>query len=530
MPKRGNAPTKAEIEAIVRRLSPGKRVGLGQGIYVTRDSKGRVRFQWRARAAGGKSRYAGGTCDSYEEALRSRQEFLVKKDEGLWQKLERGRKMLFTDYAEQVWLKKININDGTVFDYVGNYRRRVKPYWKGFTLGQLLEIDDFSDYVEWLEKTCKHRRGVKDGQPAESAVERGLELFLRILNHAHQARYIPFNPYQPDHDKRRKAAKGKSKKHVGVQPTEIPDLLTIERIRLAVRGRTRIERLRRRALISVLAYIGLRPGEALFLRWHHILTPFAARDRLQVRGAVKDLVTKLVEGETKTGTKRDCFLWPVVLEELLALYEAEGSPSLDTLIFPNDKGGLYWWGNAYRFWYQALKDAGVISKAEASAVGAFDPYTLRHGAASLLFHTLKPREEDDPAEKLGDPYFPTEIARHMGHSEQILHDVYTHLVNSAFRGKSGCTVEETVRAARRKIWGAVPGDADYVETLYTTDEAAELTGIAVNLLGNRCRFGTLKAEKVGARYLISEYELVSAGLMLPKPLREAAEREMRRAA
>lgn len=521
MAKRGNAPTKAEIAATVKALKAGKRIGVGNGIYVTKDASGRVRYQWRARMAGAGSRHGAGTHDTYDDAVRKRAEFLAHKETGAWRRRERGLKMRFTDFAMNVWWAELDIDLDTERDYQWVYELRVAPFWKGFTLGQILELDDFKPYVAWLEKESIKKHGVEKGKLATTSVQRALDLFLRILNHACREGYIDFNPYQRHHDKRRAQLKKQQKPEVQSQrlvlESEVPTLLTIERVRLAIRGRTRIERLRRRALISVLAYLGLRPGEALFLRWRHILTAHGPRNKLMVRGALKNLGDQLLEGGTKTRINRDAFLWPIVLEELLALYEAEGRPPLDALVFPNARGGHYWWGNFYRPWYKALFDAGISSAPIASAADAFVPYLMRHAAATMLFHAVKP-SKDPNAPKAR--YAPKVIADHMGHTADVLWNVYTHVIDDDFHGATGRTVDELVRWARREIWGAVPGDADYVETRYTTVEASELTGISVCLLGNRIRQGTLVAERDGVRHLISGYELVSSGLLVPAQLRD----------
>jgi hypothetical protein len=79
--KRGNAPTKAELEALAAHLRPGQRVTVGTGITLTTDGSGRLRFQWRERLGGRGTRQAGNTCETYADAKTERDSFLERKND-----------------------------------------------------------------------------------------------------------------------------------------------------------------------------------------------------------------------------------------------------------------------------------------------------------------------------------------------------------------------------------------------------------------------------------------------------------------
>jgi len=119
----------------------------------------------------------------------------------------------------------------------------------------------------------------------------------------------------------------------------------------------------RRALLTVLIWVGLRPGEALYLRWSHLRDAFGMLDHIEVRGALKDIAGELEEGDTKTHTNRDAITFSFVQQELDELYHALGAPKLRARVFPNRSGGPLRWDNFRdRAWYKALHRAGIAEK------------------------------------------------------------------------------------------------------------------------------------------------------------------------
>lgn len=89
------------------------------------------------------------------------------------------------------------------------------------------------------------------------------------------------------------------------------------------------ELLRDATLVSVLAYAGLRPGEALGLTWSHV------RERtLLVEAAVRVGVV----GETKTRRRRTVRLLPQLGADLAEWRLRAGRPPEDALVFPGHDG------------------------------------------------------------------------------------------------------------------------------------------------------------------------------------------------
>ena len=97
---------------------------------------------------------------------------------------------------------------------------------------------------------------------------------------------------------------------------------TIEKMRAASPARDA-------TLISVLAYPGLRPGEALALQWRDIRENTVLVERAISLGEAKD---------TKTTAHRTVRLLPPLAADLRAWRLRSGRPSENTLTFPSATG------------------------------------------------------------------------------------------------------------------------------------------------------------------------------------------------
>jgi len=199
--KKNNAPSKAELQETAAPLSPGEPATVGTGITLTKDSTGRLRFQWRERLGGRGTRWATGTSDSYEEADSERDEFLARKNDSSAKRLERGRKMPIEKVVSDYWWKHVMTLEGnTVLDYSSAWDKDIYPYFKGMTLAGLLEFENWDDWDEWLRKGHKKR----DGSLAKSAIEKAYNIFGRLLNYAVEEELIPYNPLEAWQKKRRR--------------------------------------------------------------------------------------------------------------------------------------------------------------------------------------------------------------------------------------------------------------------------------------------------------------------------------------
>lgn len=177
----------------------------------------------------------------------------------------------------------------------------------------------------------------------------------------------------------------------------------------------------RAALVNVMAYGGLRLGEALALRRSSLTL-----DPLEV--TVKESLSQvgLVFKTTKTGKERTVRL-PESLRELFAVhleYEVEAAP--DSLLFTDSEGGPVRANNLRRReFYPAVEAAGIGRHV--------DIHDLRHTCASLLIRA-----------GVG----PKTVSEHLGHSSvAITFDRYGHLF-SADRSQAADALDRVLTTDR----------------------------------------------------------------------------------
>jgi integrase len=144
------------------------------------------------------------------------------------------------------------------------------------------------------------------------------------------------------------------------------------------------------ALVSVLAYEGLRPGEAYALVWRDVLDDRGkSRKRLRVERAISgDEVTT-----TKSQRGREPELFTPVARELVELYLARGRPDAGALVFPDSQGGNLRRQNwRRRVWIPALERASVGYLPELRpAPHMRDPAPLRRPNAERGRRASRPR-------------------------------------------------------------------------------------------------------------------------------------------
>ena len=244
----------------------------------------------------------------------------------------------------------------------------------------------------------------KDGVPAD-ARRKSLTLLHTILEHAARWQRITHNPARyvkkPPADPKRLIEP--------LSPRQVEKL----RAELVQRGW-----LRDAALVSVLAYSGLRPGEALALRWSDIRKQTLRIDKALSLGE---------EQATKTRQNRTVRLLAPLAADLAEWRLASGRPDSSARVFPTRDGGD-WRQTHYQNWRRRRFNVA----AEAAKLGGVTPYTLRHSFASLL---------------LAEQMNVAEIAAQLGHSPQVLLSTYAHIVDD-LRGHDRIGAEDEIRAAK----------------------------------------------------------------------------------
>jgi integrase len=196
------------------------------------------------------------------------------------------------------------------------------------------------------------------------------------------------------------------------------------------------------ALVTVLAYAGLRPQEALGLPWANVRGRTVLIDRAQSDEGLK---------ETKTGGLRSVrLLGPLAAD--LAAWRLESGPLIgEALVFPNRNGEL-WRDHDWRNWRRRTFDPAA---ARAGAPG-IRPYDLRHAFCSLLI-----------AEGLSV----VEVARQAGHAPTMTLDTYAHVFAEADGGER-VPAEVAIRQAREaEVSGKCPSGPR------TANDGAETLGV-----------------------------------------------------
>jgi integrase len=173
-------------------------------------------------------------------------------------------------------------------------------------------------------------------------------------------------------------------------------------------------------LVSVLAYAGVRPGEALALERRHI-----RKDTMLIEQAVARGKLKL----QKTGrVYRTVDLLPALREDLDEWFGIAACEQPGSRLFPRPDGDWFkvddWnnWRN--RQFYEALGELGISRRR---------PYDLRHSFASLLI-----REGETSI---------VELAEQLGHSPTETLKTYGH-VFSEFRRQPRVPANQLIAQAR----------------------------------------------------------------------------------
>ena len=315
--------------------------------------------------------------------------------------LEAGKQKL-ADLAREWWMvhAEPNLARKTQVMYASLWDRYVLPRLGAMELRRLTPA-----VIESFQAELR-REGVGD-----PTIIKTLTLLQGMLQRAVVWGRIPSNPVAPI----KKPAQKRARSVKAIPPA------TVEAIR-----RSQLSRRRRRdaTLVSVLAYAGLRPGEALALRWGDIGERTILVDRAVALGDVKG---------TKTGKSRSVRLLAPLAADLAEWRLACGRPDDDALVFPR-KDGRVWTEQDWRNWRQRV----FAPAATAAGLDGFRPYDLRHSFVSLLF---------------AEGRTVIEVARQAGHSPTMALATYGHVIEE-LEDAERRSAEDVIREARA---GTEPG-------------------------------------------------------------------------
>lgn len=289
---------------------------------------------------------------------------------------EAGRVTL-AEFARESWKyhAEPNLATATRRHYAELFDRHVLNHLGGLELRELTPdvIEDFAGDLK--------RNGIGD-----PTVRKTLALVQSILARAVARGRIPRNPVAAIRKPPQRRAR----------PVSPPSLACVEAMRAAFRE---AGHLRDATLVCVLAYAGLRPGEALGLRWRDIGERTITSSGSVVLGEEKT---------TKTGRHRSVRLFTPLAADLDDWRLASTRPPAFAFVFPRPDGN-HWNDTDWRNWRRRI----YVPQAEAIGLERLRPHDLRHLVVSLL---------------LAEGANVVEVARQAGHAPSMALDTYGHVI------------------------------------------------------------------------------------------------------
>jgi integrase len=370
-------------------------------VQATNTKQGK---SWKARwrdGGGARSR----TFDLKQDALSFDAEVRRRKRMGGLAELDAGKQTI-AEFTEEEWWPlhaEPNLARRTRAVYASLYDAHLLPRVGAIQLRAFTPQDG-----------ARLRADLERAGVGPAATRKTLTILQGIFTCAVRWRQVQVNPLVA-------VSKPSAKRKRAVVP---PSPMIVEAMRADLREQGR---LLDATLIGVLAYAGLRPGEALALGWEHVKDRLLLVERALDDGAFK---------QTKTRQIRTVDLIAPVAADLAEWRLASGRPPGEAIVFPAGKGSA-WADHDYQNWRRRV----FAPVAERAGLRDANPYDLRHAFCSLLI-----REGREI----------TEIARQAGHSPSMTLDTYGHVIEE-MRGAERVPAEVAIRAAScscvRKVSG-----------------------------------------------------------------------------
>jgi integrase len=310
--------------------------------------------------------------------------------------LDAGKQTL-DDFAREWWrlYAEPNLARSTKNYYAALWDKHVLPRLGGMRLRQLSPqvVDSFAAELR--------KAGVGD-----PTIRKTLSVLQSVLGRAVVWRYIAVNPVAA-------VKKPTQRRARAVQPFAPA---SVEKVRAHL---LQSNRLGDATLVSVLAYAGLRPGEALALRWGNLRGRTLVVERAIALGEEKD---------TKNRRNRSVRLLDAVATDLAEWRLASGRPGDGALVFPNRRGTA-WDDFDWRNWRKRVFGPA----AKAAGFTGVRPYDLRHSFVSLL---------------IAEGKSVVEVAQQAGHSPTMTLNTYGHVLEE-LAGSKRRSANTVIRGARR---------------------------------------------------------------------------------
>lgn len=368
-------------------------------IELRRDSKGRARYVVRVREGG---RNRARVFDRRQDAKRWEDEVRRRRQLGNVGVLDHERRTvgeLFDAWREthgaDLSRKSLQMADGC-------WSSLIAPSFENARLSEVTPLA----VEQWARRMLSAGRG-------EASVEKGWLTLSSMFRRAHAWGWSQSNPVRAAQRPRKRSQR---REPVVLTPAQVEAV------------RARMERQIDRTLVAVLAYAGLRPGEALALTWADIGTTYVSVSKALSLGEIKT---------TKTGKSRRVPLIPALRSDLLQWRIASEHSAPGDPVFPNYAGS--WWTEPdTRSW------AGRRFKPALSAAGIEESvrtYDLRHSYCSML---------------IASGLNPVEVARRAGHSPAMTLTTYAHVFEE-WEGKRIDLEQEVAEARQGGLAPSGPG-------------------------------------------------------------------------
>jgi integrase len=414
--------------------------------YTTRDGR-RYRVRWRE---GGKPKSRSFISKAKASAFDTEVKARKQRGEALPQT---GRQTLGATFAEWWRLRGSELAPNTQATYSRHWNAHVKGRWDHYKLSEWVSNPQLFDELI----ADMNERGVGPASQRKVFI-----ILSAVFSAAVEWRKVGVNPVLT------------ARKPAG-PPKHIPRPfapLVVERIRRQMQQRkTRdssgVRGLADAVMVELMAYAGLRPGEALALTWF---------DVLRVKTLAIEKAVALGElRETKTGGVRTPPLLQPLADDLSVLYIMRGEPPQDELVLPAPDGG-HWSPSQYnnwrsRVWRPVMKDLAAGDPPQPELATA-RPYDCRSSFVSLQL-----RADENPLE----------IAEWTGHSPKVMWEHYAGVI-AELKGQPRIPAVEQIEEARKAVEELaaeeldkmlaelMEGDANKVmEELHSTDDRAKRT-------------------------------------------------------
>lgn len=377
--------------------------------YKTKGGETKWRVRWRDGSGKLKSR----SFDAKKPAEAFDAEITYKKSAGAALP-QSGRKTLGTVWEKWEQLTARSLAENTRRTYKAMWAKHIEPELGDTPLSQLADQPIIFD--EFIAAMAD--RGV-----GPEAQRKSFVVLSALLTQAVDWNWIAANPLW----KRKKPLPPSHRRQAKrIAPISIETIREQMKQRKAAPGSHAPER--DALIVSLLAYAGLRPQEALALTWEDI-TPSTIRINKAVSfGEKKNPKTK----------DRDAPLVPPLRDDLTAWRKTLGDPADDKLLFEAPDGG-YWSASAWRNWrtriWKTAVEGVVGGDPSLSPLEGARPYDLRGSCVSLRL-------------RAGEPTL--EIARSTGHSPRVMFDHYASVIEE-LRDEPVTSVEDQIIRARRLI-------------------------------------------------------------------------------